>query len=218
MDARSPLTVVIADDHPAIRTGVRTTLEAAGIRVCADVATADAAIRAALRHRPDVCLLDVRMPGGGIWAAKEIRERLEATIVVMLTVSSDDEELFEALRAGAFGYLLKDMDPERLPALLRAAVAGEAPLSPPLVGRLVDEFRTRGRRRFVAVPHRASVELTSREFEVLELLRKGLSTADIAERLFVSRVTVNRHISSVMQKLHVRSRQDAVRLTESPRS
>ncbi len=152
------------------------------------------------------------MPGSGIWAAKEIHAQCEDTVVVMLTVSAAQEELFDALRAGASGYLLKDMNPERLPALLRAAVDGEAPLPPTLVARLVDEFRSRGRKRFVALPERRSVELTGREFEVLELLRKGLGTADIAERLFISRITVKRHISSVMQKLHVRSRAEAVRL------
>jgi DNA-binding NarL/FixJ family response regulator len=207
-----PLTVLLADDHPAVRAGVRAALEAGGLTICAEVGSAEAAIEGAMEHRPDVCLLDVRMPGGGIWAAKEISERLDDTIVVMLTVSSAQEELFEALRAGASGYLLKDMDPRKLPSLLRAAVVGEAPLPPALVARLVDEFRTRGRRRFLALPQRRSVELTSREYEVLELLRKGLSTADIAERLFISRVTVKRHISSVMQKLDVRTRADAIRL------
>jgi DNA-binding NarL/FixJ family response regulator len=212
-----PLTVLLADDHPAVRAGVRGALEAGGLTVCAEVGNAEDAVEAAVEHRPDVCLLDVRMPGGGIWAAKEISEQVEETIVVMLTVSSAQEELFEALRAGASGYLLKDMDPKRLPQLLRAAVVGEAPLPPTLVARLVDEFRTRGRRRFLALPQRRSVELTSREYEVLELLRKGLSTADIAERLFISRVTVKRHISSVMQKLDVQTRADAVRLAGGSR-
>jgi DNA-binding NarL/FixJ family response regulator len=212
-----PLTVLLADDHPAVRAGVRGALEAGGLTVCAEVGNAEDAVEAAVEHRPDVCLLDVRMPGGGIWAAKEISEQVDETIVVMLTVSSAQEELFEALRAGASGYLLKDMDPKRLPQLLRAAVVGEAPLPPTLVARLVDEFRTRGRRRFLALPQRRSVELTSREYEVLELLRKGLSTADIAERLFISRVTVKRHISSVMQKLDVQTRADAVRLAGGSR-
>jgi DNA-binding NarL/FixJ family response regulator len=211
------LTVLLADDHPAVRAGVRAALEAGGLTICAEVGSAEEAIEGAVEHEPDVCLLDVRMPGGGIWAAKEISERLDDTIVVMLTVSSAQEELFEALRAGASGYLLKDMDPTKLPSLLRAAVVGEAPLPPALVARLVDEFRTRGRRRFLALPQRRSVELTSREYEVLELLRKGLSTADIAERLFISRVTVKRHISSVMQKLDVRTRADAVRLAGGSR-
>lgn len=212
-----PLTVLLADDHPAVRAGVRAALEAGGLTICAEVGNAEDAVEAALEHRPGVCLLDVRMPGGGIWAAKEISEQVDDTVVVMLTVSSAQEELFEALRAGASGYLLKDMDPTRLPQLLRAAVVGEAPLPPTLVARLVDEFRTRGRRRFLALPQRRSVELTSREYEVLELLRKGLSTADIADRLFISRITVKRHISSVMQKLNVRTRADAVRLAGGSR-
>jgi DNA-binding NarL/FixJ family response regulator len=211
------LSVLLADDHPAVRAGVRGALEVGGLTVCAEVGNAEDAVAAAVKHRPDVSLLDVHMPGGGIWAAKEISEQVDETIVVMLTVSSAEEELFEALRAGASGYLLKDMDPTRLPQLLRSAVVGEAPLPPTLVARLVDEFRTRGRRRYLAVPDRPSVELTSREYEVLELLRKGLSTADIAERLFISRVTVKRHISSVMQKLDVRTRADAVRLAGGSR-
>ena len=215
--ASGPLAVLLADDHPAVRAGVRAALEAGGLNICAEVGNAEDAVEAAVKHEPDVCLLDVRMPGGGIWAAKEISERVEETIVVMLTVSSAQEELFEALRAGASGYLLKDMDPKKLPSLLRAAVVGEAPLPPALVARLVDEFRTRGRRRFLALPQRRSVELTSREYEVLELLRKGLTTADIAERLFISRITVKRHISSVMQKLDVRTRADAVRLAGGSR-
>lgn len=212
-----PLKVLLADDHPAVRAGVRAALEAGGLIICAEVGNAEEAVAAAVQHHPDVCLLDVRMPGGGIWAAKEISDQVEETIVVMLTVSSAQEELFEALRAGASGYLLKDMDPKKLPSLLRAAVVGEAPLPPALVARLVDEFRTRGRRRFLALPQRRSVELTSREYEVLELLRKGLTTADIAERLFISRITVKRHISSVMQKLDVRTRADAVRLAGGSR-
>jgi DNA-binding NarL/FixJ family response regulator len=212
-----PLTVLLADDHPAVRAGVRAALEAGGLTICAEVGNAEDAVTAAVEHQPDVCLLDVRMPGGGIWAAKEISDRVADTVVVMLTVSSVQEELFEALRAGASGYLLKDMDPKRLPSLLRAAVVGEAPLPPTLVARLVDEFRSRGRRRFLALPQRRSVELTSREYEVLELLRKGLTTADIAERLFISRITVKRHISSVMQKMDVRSRADAVRLAGGSR-
>jgi DNA-binding NarL/FixJ family response regulator len=206
------LSVLIADDHPALRTGVRAALERGGLTVCAEVSNAEEAVEAALRERPDICLLDIRMPGNGIWAAKQITQELGSTMVVMLTVSSGEEELFESLRAGASGYLLKETDPERLPDLLRAAADGEAPLPPRLVTRLVDEFRRRGRRRYVALPQRRSVELTSREYEVLDLLRKGLTPAEIAERLFLSRVTVRRHVSSVMKKLDVPSRDEAVRL------
>ena len=204
--------MLVADDHPAVRTGVRAGLESGGLNVCAEVSNAKEAVEAALRERPDVCLLDIRMPGSGIWAAKQITEQLEGTIVVMLTVSSGEEELFESLRAGASGYLLKETNPEQLPDLLRAAAAGEAPVPPRLVARLVDEFRRRGRRRYVALPERPSVELTSREYEVLELLQTGLTPADVAERLYLSKVTVRRHISSVIKKLGAPSRDDAVRL------
>jgi DNA-binding NarL/FixJ family response regulator len=91
-----PLTVLLADDHPAVRAGVRAALEAGGLTICAEVGNAEDAVAGAVQHQPDVCLLDVRMPGGGIWAAKEISDQLDETIVVMLTVSSAPEELFEA--------------------------------------------------------------------------------------------------------------------------
>jgi DNA-binding NarL/FixJ family response regulator len=188
------LSVVIADDHPVTRSGVRAGLERGGLNVCAEASNGEDAVAAALRERPDVCLLDIRMPGNGIWAA-----------------SSSEEELFDALRAGASGYLLKETDPERLPDLLHAAADGEAPVPPRLVTRLIDEFRRRGRRRYVPLPRRRGVELTNRECEVLELLRKGLDPADVAERLFVSKVTIRRHISSLIRKLGATSRDDAVR-------
>jgi DNA-binding NarL/FixJ family response regulator len=192
--------------------GVRAGLERGGLTVCAEVSNAEDAVEAALRERPDVCLLDIQMPGSGISAARQITQELEDTVVVMLTVSSGDRELFESLRAGASGYLLKETDIERLPDLVRAAADGNALLPPRLVARLVDEFRRGGRRRYIARPHRPSVELTSREYEVLELLDTGLTPADVANRLLLSKVTVRRHISSAIKKLGVPSRDDAVRL------
>jgi DNA-binding NarL/FixJ family response regulator len=212
------LSVLIADDHPALRTGVRLGLESGGLTICAEVSTAAAAVEAAVSLEPDICLLDIAMPGNGIWAARKISEQLEQTIIVMLTVSDAEDDLFEALRAGASGYLLKETDPRRLPELLRAAALGEAALPPRLVARVVDEFRQRGRRRYFAMPQRRSVELTNREYEVLDLLRTGLTPADIAGRLFLSKVTVRRHISSIMKKLGASSREDAVRLSQAGRS
>jgi len=119
---------VLADDHAATRLGVRLALEDAGFRVVAEAADAREAVDAALEHRPDLCLLDVYMPGLGIAAAAELAEALPDMPVVMLSVSDTDEDLFEALRAGACGYLLKDTDPQRLPHALRAVLNGEAPL------------------------------------------------------------------------------------------
>ena len=200
-----PLRVLIADDHPPTRAGVRMALESDGWEVCAEAANAPDAIEAALRERPDLCLLDVRMPGSGLRAVSEIASRLPATPIVMLTVSSSSDDLFDALRGGASGYLLKDMDPTRLSTALRAALAGEAAIPRALESRLIAELRGRGRR--VSVAGR-TVELTRREQDVLDLWSSGLSTAQMAARLFLSEVTVRRHMSTLMRKCGVRSREE----------
>ena len=187
-------------------------LEEHGFDVCAAEASADRAVAAALRERPDVCLLDVRMPGGGIAAAARIAERLPETPIVMLTVSREDADLFDALRAGACGYLLKDVDRSRLPEALRGVMAGEAPLDATLAARLVEEFRRRERRKRLVLTKRPGAELTRREWDVLELLRDGLSTAEMARRLVVGEVTVRTHVASILRKLRVRTRADALRL------
>jgi DNA-binding NarL/FixJ family response regulator len=204
---------VLADDHAPARAGVRRSLEAHGLRVVGEAAAAQDAVALALDLRPDVCLLDVRMPGGGIAAAHTVASRLPETAVVMLTVSTSDEDLFDALRAGASGYLLKDTDPARLPLALEGVLRGEAALPRTLAARVLDEFRRQGRRRLRLAGRRA-MELTGREWEVLELLRDGLTTADIAGRLSLSEVTVRRHISSSVAKLRVPDRRAAVRLLE----
>src|SRR5436309_14468567 len=120
------LRVLIADDHPMARVGVRLALERGGFAVCAEAADADSAIEAAEREQPDICLLDIQMPGSGIHAAEEIARKVPEAAVVMLTVSRTDRDLFDALRVGASGYLLKDMDPERLPLALHGVLEGEA--------------------------------------------------------------------------------------------
>ena len=205
----------MADDHPATRAGVRTALEAHGFVVCAECDDAPSAVAAAEQHRPALCLLDIGMPGNGIQAAAQITSRLPETAVVMLTVSRDDDDLFEALRAGAAGYLLKDTNPARLAAALRGVLAGEAVLSPALVGRVIDEFRGGGRRsRRLLLKKRRGVELTDREWEVLELLRAGLSTAQIAARLSISEVTVRRHVGRTLKALRVPDREAAARLVD----
>jgi DNA-binding NarL/FixJ family response regulator len=204
-----PLRVLIADDHPPTRAGVRMALEHGAIEVCAEVGNAADAVAAAEREVPDACLLDIEMPGSGIWAAAEITTFLPDVPVLMLTVSRNTDDLFDALRAGAVGYLLKDMDPAELPAAVRSAVAGEAALSGVLAARLIEEFRRRGGRTTVAVAGGQSIELTRREWDVLELLTDGLTTAEIAGRLFLSQVTVRRHVSAVLRKLHVKSREEA---------
>ena len=209
----SPVTVLIADDHPPTRADVRAALESdPRFAVTAEVGDAAAAVQEAVRTRPDVCLLDIRMPGGGIAAVWEITARLPATKVVMLTVSRDDDDLFAALRAGASGYLLKDVDPERLPRTLAAVVEGDAAIPGTLVARLVAEFRDRGPRRRKVLADHVGRELTSREWQVLDLLRMNLSTAEISERLFVSQATVRSHVAAILRKLRVPDRESAVRL------
>jgi DNA-binding NarL/FixJ family response regulator len=202
--------ILIADDHPPTRAGVRAALEQRGFEVCAEAADASGAVEAAVREAPDVCLLDIHMPGSGIRAAGQITSQLPETSVVMLTISRTDDDLFDALRAGASGYLLKDMDPGRIANALQGVLAGEAALPRSLTARVIDEFRQRGRRRRLPLTGARGVDLTSREWEVLELMRQGHSTAEIAGRLFVSRVTVRRHVSSILRKLRVESREDAI--------
>jgi DNA-binding NarL/FixJ family response regulator len=209
------LTVVLADDHAPTRTGVAEVLGRSGFRVVAEAADAEAAVAAVERERPDVCLLDVRMPGDGIAAAGRIARSHPGVAVVMLTVSREDADLFASLRAGAAGYLLKDTDPTRLPHALRGVLDGEAAVPRDLVARVIDEFRERAGRRLPVAER--GVELTSREWEVLELLRSGLSTAQVAERLFVSRVTVRSHVAAVVRKLGVPDREAALRLVSGSR-
>jgi DNA-binding NarL/FixJ family response regulator len=180
--------------------------------VCADVADAAAAIDVALRDRPDLCLLDIKMPGNGIAAAWEITARLPETKVVMLTVSRDDQDLFASLKAGASGYLVKDLDPGELAAALKGVAAGEAAMSPRMVTRVLEEFRDRAAKRRSIVTTGPHSQLTSREWEVLDLLRKGLGTAEIAERLVISRATVRSHVVSAVKKLRVPDRKSAIQL------
>jgi DNA-binding NarL/FixJ family response regulator len=193
---------------------VKAALEGSGFHVVAEAADADGAIAAAAREKPAVCILDIHMPGNGIAAAATITHADPETAVVMLTVSRDDSDLFAALRAGALGYLLKDTDPDRLPHALKGVLEGEAALPRALVARVVDEFRERGRRRRLPLAKQRGVDLTSREWEVLELLREDMTTAEIAERLFISQVTVRSHIAAVLKKLRVPDRQAALRLLE----
>jgi DNA-binding NarL/FixJ family response regulator len=203
--------VLIADDHPPTRADVRVALEQAGFSICGEAWTANGAIEQAVREAPDVCLLDIHMPGGGISAASVISTRVPGTSIVMLTVSQEDDDLFAALKAGADGYLLKTTDPERLPYALEGVLRGEAALPRSLVTRVLAEFRRRQQRR--ALPGRAGLgKLTVRECEVLELLAEGHSTAEIANKLFISRATVRTHVASTLRKLRAPDRKAAVAL------
>jgi DNA-binding NarL/FixJ family response regulator len=206
-----PLRVLVADDHAPTRFGVRDALEAGGCLVVGEAPNATEAVAVARQTEPDVCLLDIDMPGDGIRAADEITRALPQTAVVMLTASRDDQDLFNALRVGASGYLLKDMDPDRLPAALRGVLDGEAALPRALVARVLEEFRGRPRRGFLSRGS-AAERLTSRELEVFQLLGQGLTTEQVAQQLFVSPVTVRGYVSASLKKLRVSSRAEALRL------
>jgi DNA-binding NarL/FixJ family response regulator len=189
-------------------------LEHGGFKVVGEAEDAAGAVEACVRERPDVALLDVYMPGNGIRAAAEITEIVPSTAVVMLTISQDDQDLFDALRAGAAGFLSKDTDPTRLAPALRGVLAGEAALPRKLTMKLIDAFRERARRRSAPVLEERGIVLTDREWEVLEGLAEGEATGRIADRLGISPVTVRRHLSSVMAKLGVEDREAALKLLQ----
>ncbi len=204
----------MADDHAPTRIGVREVLEENGFAVVAEASTGPAAVEAAIQHEPDVCLLDLHMPGGGVNAAAQISKALPSASIVILTVSRSDDDLFEALTAGAMGYLLKDTDPDHLPHALRGVLPGDAALPPALAARLVTEFRTRAKKRLLPQVGGRDVELTQKEWQVLDGMRAGLSTQEIAEEMFVGPATVRSHVSAILKKLAVPDREAAVKLLE----
>jgi DNA-binding NarL/FixJ family response regulator len=206
-----PLRVLIADDHAPTRDDVRRALTDGGLVVCAEAADAARAVQQALETRPDICLLDVRMPGGGVAAAWEIAARLPMTKVVLLTVSDEDGDLFRALRAGAVSYLVKDIDLGTLPQALVEVAEGKAAISPALVARMVMQFHSNDPRfRTTEMGTDLGPRLTSREWDVLAGLAEGLSTRDIGRRLQLKPSGVRAHISALVQKLGVKDRHEAV--------
>lgn len=214
MSAQQPLRVLIADDHPPTRAEIRRSLSGDdGFEICAEAANAAEAVSAALRELPQICLLDIRMPGNGLAAVWELSARLPSTKIVMLTVSDEDADLMAALSAGAHGYLLKTMNLARLPDALRGAIAGEAPIPRHLMSRVVDQLRNpEPRRRHLLDPATPQEHLTTREWQVLELLASGLSTRQISRRLSLSSSAVRSHVASLVKKLGVADRAAAVEL------
>jgi NarL family two-component system response regulator LiaR len=197
--------VLIADDHAVVRQGLRTFLELQeDIEVVGDVADGSAAVEAALARSPDVVLMDLLMPGiGGVEAIKLIREQRPQARVLVLTSFQEDEQIFAAVRAGAAGYLLKDVEPQELVRAIRAAHEGEALLHPAVAARLMEEFASEHGR--IA----AESSLTDREQEVLELIGRGLPNKLIARELGIAEKTVKTHVSAVLAKLGVTDRTQA---------
>ncbi|WP_258718622.1 response regulator transcription factor [Saccharopolyspora gloriosae] len=209
VESPAETTVLVADDQAMIRAGLVALLSAEpDLRVLAEAEDGAAAVSAVRRRRPDVVLMDVRMPGmDGITAAREILTATEgATSVIMLTVHDLDEYVYAALRAGASGFLLKDAPPEELVRAVHTVAAGEALLAPRVTRRLLNRFASLGVRD-------ASSELsglTNRELDVLLEVARGGSNADIARNLGLAELTVKSHLYHVMQKLHLSSRTQLV--------
>jgi DNA-binding NarL/FixJ family response regulator len=206
---------VVADDQVPARAGIRHAIESHGLDVVGEASSADEAVRVSLAQRPDVCIVAVELPGSGVEVARLVKRALPETKVVMMTATARDEDLFEALRAGADGYLLMSTPADRLAHAIVGVTRGEAALPRAMTGRLIMEFRERGARRRVMVnPAEAEIELTPREFEVLERLRRRATTAEIASQLGISQVTVRRHVASVLRKMGAPNRRRAVEMLE----
>jgi DNA-binding NarL/FixJ family response regulator len=207
--------VVIAANGVATLAGIRLALETAGVEVCAEVRSVEKLVEAVARFEPDVCLLDFDLEGGGIRAAAELTARSSTLPVVFLSAEPSEEEFLEAMRVGAAGYVPHTIVPARLPKVVRAVMNGEPAIPRSYVMPLIDEYRRRPNRRNLVIPNGAGVELTSREWQVLDFVRAGLSTREIAGRLLISEVTVRRHISAVLKKMQVESRAEALKLLRS---
>ena len=196
--------VLLADDHALFRRGLASLLAGRDdIDVVGEAGSGQEAIDRAHELMPDVILMDVRMPGlNGLEATRRIKEEMPYVRIVILTVSEDDEDLFAALKNGAQGYLLKNIDPEDLIACIHQVQRGEAPLAPPMASKILKEFS--------APPARPGPALTQRERQVLELVARGDANKEIARHLQISENTVKNHLRNILEKLHLQNRVQAV--------
>ncbi len=208
MSGPRPLRVVVADDHALVRSGVAGVLEGGGLEVVGEAADGQEAVEQALATRPDVVVMDVRMPRtDGIEGTRRLRRLADPPHVLVLTTFDLDEYVFRALEAGAAGFLLKDAAPERLVEAVRVVAAGEALLAPAVTRRLIE--------RYLQEPPAApgpgpAADLSPREREVWQLLARGLSNTEIAAALVVTEATVKAHVTRLLAKLGVRDRVQAV--------
>jgi DNA-binding NarL/FixJ family response regulator len=208
VSAPGPLRVVVADDHALVRSGVVGVLEGGGLQVVGEAADGQEAVEQALATRPDVVVMDVRMPRtDGIEGTRRLRRLAEPPAVLVLTTFDLDEYVFRALEAGAAGFLLKDAAPDRLVDAVRTVAAGEALLAPAVTRRLIE--------RYLQEPPAApgpdpAADLSPREREVWQLLARGLSNTEIAAALVVTEATVKAHVTRLLAKLGVRDRVQAV--------
>jgi NarL family two-component system response regulator LiaR len=198
--------VLIVDDHGVVRQGLRTYLELLDdIEVIGEAENGTEAVAQVRQHQPDVVLMDLVMPEmDGIEATRQVSAISPSTRVIVLTSFADDEKVFPAIKAGATGYLLKDVSPGDLANAIRAVHAGETHLHPDITRKLVDQFASPR-----TVPTSAPDELTPRELEVLRLIAQGMSNREIAQALTISEKTVKTHVSNILSKLHLVDRTQA---------
>jgi two-component system NarL family response regulator len=202
--------VLIVDDHALFRRGLQMVLDAEhDIQVVGEAADGHQALDRAQELMPDVVLMDVRMPRrSGIEATREIRDALPHVRIIMLTVSDEEADLYEAIKAGASGYLLKEVSTDEVPEAIRSVMAGHSRISPSMASKLLNEFASWSRR--TSAPGVDAPTLTERELEVLRLVAQGMANKDIAKELFISENTVKNHVRNILDKLRLHSRMEAV--------
>jgi DNA-binding NarL/FixJ family response regulator len=199
------LRVLLVDDHDLFRTGLKNLLEEQGVQVVGEAANGQTALRLAPELVPDVVIMDLNMPGlSGVETTRHLTGIAPLARVVVLTISVDDEDVMDAVMAGACGYLLKDASIEDLIAGIRAAAAGESLISPQIASKVLQRLRSQGKSTDAAATIRA--ELSDREVEVLKLIANGKDNAEIARELFISPKTVKNHISNILMKLQIDNR------------
>jgi DNA-binding NarL/FixJ family response regulator len=206
--------VMIADDHALFRRGLEMVLQGEpGLDLVGQASDGAEAVHVASEVVPDVVLMDIRMPKiTGIEAARQMKEVAPSAKIIMLTISDEEEDLFEAIRAGASGYLLKDIPLDELADSVRAVHGGQSLINPSMAGKLLTEFATLARRDAEDEPakHAPAPKLTDREMEVLRLVARGMNNRDIAKELFISENTVKNHVRNILEKLQIHSRMEAV--------
>jgi DNA-binding NarL/FixJ family response regulator len=201
--------VLICDDHALFRRGLVMVLESEdGIEVVAEAEDGEDAVAKAEDAAPDVILMDVRMPKmSGIEATRAIADAVPSAKILMLTVSDEEEDLYEAVKAGATGYLLKEISIEEVANAIRAVTTGQSLISPSMASKLLSEFNNLAKQAQQKV---LAPKLTDRELQVLKLVAQGLSNREVAEQLFISENTVKNHVRNILEKLHLHSRMEAV--------